>query len=215
MEIQQKLQEERVRISGELHDNIGANLSNIAAGLEITQSFFQKGRKTEAAKNLNFLEKHTRATISQLRGTIWSLTKQANNAAELNIRIEEFLKEHSRYTSVPKLICTLNGDSDTLLSPAQSLNLFRICQEAINNSIKYASAKKILVTIDAKKYKHLKLRITDDGKGFDVVQQESSPGGYGLLNIRQRAKKIGAELKILSEKGKGTLVEIFLLLNKK
>jgi len=215
MEIQQKLQEERVRISGELHDNIGANLSNIAAGLEITQSFFQKGRKTEAAKNLNFLEKHTRATISQLRGTIWSLTKQAINAAELNIRIEEFLKEHSRYASVPKLSCTLNGDGDTLLLPAQSLNLFRICQEAINNSIKYASAKKILVTIDAKKYKHLKLRITDDGKSFDVAQQESSPSGYGLLNIRQRAKKIGAELKILSEKKEGTSVDIYLILNKK
>ena len=95
-----------------------------------------------------------------------------------------------------------NADFRTL-SQSESLNLLRIFQEATNNIVKHADARK--VTFSANPVDGgFRLAISDDGEGFS-----GSPGsGYGLSNIRQRSLDIGADCHIESTSGKGTRIEV-------
>jgi len=91
--------------------------------------------------------------------------------------------------------------------PTESLNTYRICQEAINNIVKHAQATKIVLKIISDKDRDYLFTISDNGNGFDMQIQKE--GHYGLMNMTQRAKETGAKLSIHSEPGKGTTVTLF------
>jgi signal transduction histidine kinase len=83
--------------------------------------------------------------------------------------------------------------------------LYRISQEALHNVVKHAAARQVTLSIDHVKGA-LRLRITDDGKGFDAA---TVPDGHlGLAGMRARAAKIGAKLEVQSTSGAGTTIEV-------
>jgi signal transduction histidine kinase len=85
--------------------------------------------------------------------------------------------------------------------------LYRISQEALHNIVKHAAARQVTLSIDRVKG-GVRLRIADDGKGFD---QSSVPDGHlGLAGMRARAEKIGATMAVSSTLGSGTTIEVFL-----
>jgi signal transduction histidine kinase len=85
--------------------------------------------------------------------------------------------------------------------------LYRISQEALHNDVKHAAARQVTLAIDRVRG-GLRLRIADDGKGFD---QSSVPDGHlGLAGMRARAEKIGAAMSVSSKPGSGTTIEVFL-----
>jgi signal transduction histidine kinase len=87
--------------------------------------------------------------------------------------------------------------------------LLRIAREAVHNAIKYAGAKTIDVTLD-RQAEVLQLVITDDGRGFDVAEADTMEGHFGIRGMRERARKLGAELRICSSFTGGTTVELTL-----
>jgi len=96
------------------------------------------------------------------------------------------------------------------LSSSLQIYLFRITQEAINNVIKHASAKNVLVTLSYSQ-NSVYLSIADDGKGFDVNQVNVY--GNGMMNIMERVKSFKGECKFHSELEKGTQIEIIIPVN--
>jgi signal transduction histidine kinase len=87
-------------------------------------------------------------------------------------------------------------------------NVLRIAQEAVTNAVKHASAKhvKIHVRMDERR---LLLRVNDDGRGFEPSGAFASTGGrFGLLGMRERAERLGGQLDLSSELGRGTQVEV-------
>jgi signal transduction histidine kinase len=206
MEIREKVQEERERISNDLHDHIGANLTNLATGLEVSQRYALREDDDNLKDNLSYLEKHTRSTIEALRETIWSLNLESGSAGLLMQRIEDFLEVCRRVQTGVVLAHSFVGDEKYPLSPAEALNLYRICQETVNNALKHAMAKKIAVTVKTET-DVLILHISDDGVGFEP-SEETAGAGYGLAGIRRRASRIGAEVCIRSAQGSGTVVEV-------
>src|SRR4030095_6827121 len=92
------------------------------------------------------------------------------------------------------------------LATAVEENLLRIGQEAINNAVKHAQPKHILVnlTFDTSK---VQLSVRDDGRGFNEANVESN-GHFGLIGMRERAKQIGANLRVISTLGTGTEVVV-------
>jgi signal transduction histidine kinase len=83
-----------------------------------------------------------------------------------------------------------------------------IAQEAITNALKHAQPTHITLHLSASS-SLLALRITDNGQGFDsTAQTHGQPGHFGCIGIRERARKIGAEVKWKSETGKGTMVSV-------
>jgi signal transduction histidine kinase len=101
---------------------------------------------------------------------------------------------------------TENISQETILGPSEALNLFRICQEAIANSLKYAGATKMRVDINEHHEKY-RITIADNGKGFDLAAVNSSTQN-GLENMTYRAADIGCELHIDSASGTGTTVTL-------
>ena len=89
------------------------------------------------------------------------------------------------------------------LEQAVALHVYRIAEEALSNSIKHAEADKITIELQALSRRRVALTITDNGKGFI---QSSQDGGMGLQNMKYRAGAIGAELKITTAPGKGTII---------
>ena len=115
-EIQQKLQGERERISRELHDSIGANLTSIITGLEISKRYSKKNDKKNLIENISSLEDHTRNTIDELRQTIWSLHNEVNQVKELNEKIKEHILHKAKFGDEPKIQFYFDGDGDIKLS---------------------------------------------------------------------------------------------------
>ena len=101
-----------------------------------------------------------------------------------------------------QLLC----DESLVLRPLLEDELFRIAQEALNNSLKHAGATSTVVRLTAQAGK-VELEVEDNGKGFDPPAV-ANKGGIGLLSIRQRVQNLDGSLSILSAPGEGTKVKV-------
>jgi signal transduction histidine kinase len=99
----------------------------------------------------------------------------------------------------------LNITGDVKLSPVMEEGLYRIAQEALNNSLKYSSAQKVTIDINFADEK-IEMEVSDDGEGFDV-ESVLERGGIGLTNMQERAVKLGGNLQVFSTPGKGTNIK--------
>ncbi len=205
-EMQNKLANQRDRISKELHDNVGSQLSYISGNIDwlIDSKGFLS--KEEEMKKLSVVSETSKNIVNDLRETIWVIKKEYIKLDELSDRLKSYLQEQiSVYPDVEVEIMEDIKKNYNFL-PTESLNTYRICQEAITNIIKHAQASKIILKIMSDKETDYLFSITDNGKGFET--QKSKVGHYGFLNMKQRAKDAGAKLSIHSEKGNGTTVTL-------
>lgn len=208
LEIEQKIREERERISSDLHDNIGSNLSGIVTGLEITKNHFSKFDKERILNNISLLEAHTRQTIDLLRGAIWSLQDEVKTCGDLIDKVREFLSHRIVSENQPQPKLVYNLDKQKPITPFNSLNLFRIIQESVNNSVKYSNSRNIDILFSETEEGRLRIEIIDYGTGFDIQKIIVTGKGFGLQNMKKRAEKIGAKLEILSNADAGTKILI-------
>lgn len=207
IESQNKLQEQRLSISRDLHDNIGAQLTFIISSLENTK-FGIPNLETAVEKRLDKISDFTRNTIVELRDTIWAMNKADFTMEDLSSRIFNFI-EHAQSAN-QNILFNFSIDENLKnkkFSSVVGVNLYRTIQESVNNAMKYANAHHIV--INAEKFQEgLKIEIKDDGKGFDT---ENVDVGNGLLNMKKRMEEIGGNFSINSEIGKGTSVNVELL----
>ncbi len=208
IETQNKLQEQRLRISRDLHDNIGAQLTFIISTIENLQYGFKIKNEKLVNKLIN-ISTFTKETISELRDTIWAMNKDEITFEDLQSRISNYIDkahlsdEHIDFSfEIDKQV-----NIDKTFSSVQGMNVYRIIQEAINNALKYAQASTIKVTIEKTKENNLSVAITDDGLGFNLENVEL---GSGINNMKKRAEDISARLNIESDIDKGTRITLIL-----
>lgn len=187
-EAENQLRIDRLRISRDLHDNLGAELSIVASSLD-------RMDRTLPGQPLQPVTKQVRYAMEQMRETIWAVRLEDANWASLFARLRTFAAKLPHPGIKLSLTTDLEGEP---LDPQRVLNLYRFSQEALANAVRHARAENILVTADRKE-----LRIEDDGIGFDPA---ASASGYGLSSLRERAAELNAELEIDSRNGRGTHV---------
>lgn len=194
MEALNSIQQDRLRISRDLHDNIGAYLTYIKSTIDdLTDSASNKDDRVITLKEL------TAETISELRRTVWLINKPSVNVEEWIIR----LKEH--YKKIPQIKVSAIGKNSSLsLTALQATALYRIVQEAINNSLKYSGSSVIEINIEETK-NYLIVSISDNGSGFEETKVTQ---GFGLNNMKQRAEEIGSTYVINSSPGNGTVISV-------
>ncbi len=214
LQVKQRLHNERERISRELHDHVGAKLTNIVTGLEIAQLYTKQGARDTAVERIHLIESHARSTIRDLRETIWSLKYNASSLSMLVNQIQAFIHEQMPFQNGVKIRCHYNEQHDIRLSPMQALNLFRITQESVMNALKHASPSCISVNVETPSVNTISICVRDDGRGFDVEAECGDGNGFGLKTIQQRAQKIGARLHFRSESENGTEVFVRLSISK-
>ncbi|MGV3640463.1 MAG: ligand-binding sensor domain-containing protein [Adhaeribacter sp.] len=206
LETDYRLQQERERIARDLHDNVGSNLAYIINSLEDLQS----PAKAPSPANTNAhhdLREFTKQTITQLRETIWAIRQDNITIRELGTKIQKLIWQLSSHRPDFEYEVNISGNQDAILTPVQALNLFRIAQEALNNVFKHSQSTCLLVSLQVNTAQQLELKLEDKGIGFDPGQQ-SQEEQYGLNNMQERARELGAYFRINSQPGKGTLIYI-------
>jgi len=200
LEMNQKIQQERLRISRDLHDNVGSQLSYIISNVDAEE----RGDKRDVGR-MNAVRDIARSTMENLRETIWALNNEYVSCEDFSDKLRKFLSLQLEFRSAPVLQWEAS-DCDRMLTPVQALNLYRIAQEAINNALKYSFAEKLKVRVQAVSGVFT-VSIIDNGRGFDCNSPQEGEH-YGLKNIRYRAEEINARLHIASAPGEGTNVTI-------
>ncbi|WP_283640132.1 tetratricopeptide repeat-containing sensor histidine kinase [Mesonia mobilis] len=207
IETQNKLQEQRLKISRDLHDNIGAQLTFIISSIDNLQFAFPN-MEQNISRKLKKISEFTSKTIYELRDTIWAMNKEKISVEDLQARISNFI-EKAR-TASPNTVFRFQFDSEQNnqyeFSSVVGMNIYRIIQEAVNNALKYAEASEIKVHIE-KLQQQFKIEIIDNGKGFVLAEVEL---GNGINNIKKRAKEIGGEAEIHTIVREGTQILILL-----
>ena len=203
IESQNKLQEQRLSISRDLHDNIGAQLSFIVSAID-TIKYYVADNNEQLTGKLSNVGVFAKETIQELRDTIWAMNKSGITIKDLQSRIANFIEKakHSYPNIRISLVTDKNIPDGIAFTELQGLNIFRIVQEATNNALKYAQAEQIEIRI-SKEDDNIHFQITDNGKGFVEKDVEA---GNGLLNMRKRASELGDELALNSTAGRGTSV---------
>ena len=191
-ETQIEIREETLRnISWELHDNIGQLLT-------LAKIQLQNATK----ENI----KEVSETITRGLTEVRSLSKLINPEAIKNINLKDAIQlEIDRFNRLDFIKSSLIIEGEEReINQNHNIIIFRILQEFFSNTIKHSRASTLEVSLDYKS-DEIVIKAKDNGVGF--VSNEKKEG-IGLINIKNRAKLIGAEINFLSEKNKGTSLEI-------
>ncbi len=208
METNKKLEEQRLRISKELHDNIGSQLTYLVSGVQNIGRSMKKATKTETWKKLEELSDFSQQAIADLRDTIWVMNHNLINLDHLSERLTYLAHKVSNLTEI-EVSVKIEGSNELQLEPAQTLSLYRIIQEGVNNAVKHSNANHIIIYLYVGEM--IKVNITDDGQGYNPEMVTKSSNG--LRNMKSRAESLGAALQITSD-ATGTSIDLEFVVKK-
>ncbi len=206
IEKQNELQEQRLSISRDLHDNIGSQLTFIISSVDnIKYAFDIQNEKLD--NKLQNISNFAKSTIIELRDTIWAMNLNEITLEELKSRVVNFIEKGKEANEVIDFIFRIEEGIDQLrLSAIVGMNCYRTIQESINNAIKYAEATEVVIEIKEVK-DTIQITIQDNGIGFDIQTVEK---GNGLRNMQKRIEGISGKWTIDSKPEKGTTVLVSL-----
>jgi signal transduction histidine kinase len=208
LQMEQEVQKEKQRLSRDLHDNLGSQLTWLSNNISQLQRAEKELQPVE--QRLNQLKEGAGELMQTLRETIWIINKEKISVVEF---FDKLVSHASRYIEAypPLQLQTEENISvNYQLNSGTALQLFRICQEAITNACKHAAATTLSIKADADE-KHFAITVSDNGKGFDS-SSENLTGHYGLQNMRERARESSLQFQLQSSHGKGSLVLVSLVL---
>lgn len=196
-------EQDRKKISREIHDSIAQTMSNVVIKAEVCNRLLSVDiDKTKY--ELNNLKLLTRRALQDVRRIIYDLRPMSLDDLGIVPTLERHLKKISEENNL-----TIDFDikgTTCKLENIIDVALFRIAQEILNNIIKHAKAKKVQVNLIFSD-KYVELFIKDDGKGFDSEKTNnglSINSGYGIRGMRERINLLGGDFVIKSEINKGT-----------
>ena len=188
------LENERRRIASDLHDELGPMLS--AVKLQINH--LEPSDESEIIA-LERSSAHIDEIIQRFRDISYNLLPNTLIRKGLVKAVEEFI---NKLNGAHRILIDFTS-MELTLPPDKEINLYRIIQEIVHNTIKHARASKLLISIETPPGKLL-LKTTDDGIGFNYEEKVQVALGLGLLNLYSRAEVLGGQFKVISQPGKGT-----------
>ena len=198
------MQEQRLRISRDLHDNIGAQLTFIISSVDNLKYGFEI-KDQKLTSKLDTISNFASSTIYELRDTIWAMNKSEITFEDLQARMSNFIDKANSVDDAINFSFTIDDTVNTnrIFTSVEGMNIHRVLQEAIHNSIKHAKATE--VGINVSQAKSLLFKVSDNGKGFNL---ETIKKGNGLNNMQKRIHDIGGEFSITSNETDGTQIHI-------
>lgn len=203
LEHQNALEKERLRISRDLHDELGSGLSLIILNASLTRQSIEDPRLVE--NHLNRIYRNARDLYENMNNLIWLLKQDTHTLEILVIKIREMVAEMLS-EAVDEYVIQVPEFSESIeVSREFSRNLFMITKEAVNNAVKHAQSSRIELIIEIVQ-EGLLFQIIDNGKGFDM---QNIRQGNGLQNMKLRAGNLGGHCSVISSPGNGTQISIF------
>jgi signal transduction histidine kinase len=197
-------EDERRRIARDIHDQGGQQMTalrlNLAAIDQGCDGDAEIREKVEQTKNI---AERLDADVDFLA---WELRPAALDDIGVAEAMGTFVRQWSKHSGVEAQFHTTGLDKERL-SPETETNLYRIMQEALNNTMKYAQASRVDVLLE-RRDNQVVLIVEDDGAGFNPKEEIGGEDhkGMGLIGMRERAALVGGTLQIESEPKKGTTI---------
>ena len=192
---------ERLRISRDMHDEIGSGLTQVAILSQLVRR--QPGNPDEMERLAGRIGEISGRMVDEMGEIIWAMNPQNDNLASFVSYVRRHVLEYLETASVRANLSFPDDPPPVPMSAEQRRNLFLVIKEALHNVVKHAEARRVDFSLDWSG-ELLTGMIRDDGKGFDASR---SPGrGNGLPGMRKRMEEIGGTYSIDSMQGGGTLI---------
>ncbi|WP_026908911.1 sensor histidine kinase [Paucisalibacillus globulus] len=196
-------EEERKRISREIHDGPAQMLANILLRSELVDRTFREGSTEDALAEIKSMRKMVRTSLYEVRRIIYDLRPMALDDLGLIPTIKKYINTTSEYSNI-KIEFTSIGEVKRI-NQKYEIAFFRLAQEAIQNAVKHAEATLITVKMEICK-RNINLVISDNGKGFDpTIKKDKS---FGLMGMKERVEMFDGIMEIKSTIGLGTKIAI-------
>lgn len=199
IELKNKLQSEKSRISRELHDNIGSQLTVMMTMIEPDTTI----NETPEKESEIYLQAGN--IMKELKKTVWLINEEEITLEDLALKLNDYLIKPLQKSKFSLNINFSEKTSEVMLNGQEALNILRVIQEAINNAIKYSGASEINIDFKVAEKGNYSIAIRDNGKGFDVIKIKR---GNGLNNMQKRINDLRGNFTINSNEGSGTFIKI-------
>jgi PAS domain S-box-containing protein len=200
----EKQEDERKRISRDIHDHLGQEMTALSLQLQLLKEQF--GKDAELTGQIEKAQEMAQGIDSTIDFLAWELRPAALEEIGLEAAIRNFIREWSRQFKIPADVHSRVAAQKRLI-PVTEVNLYRIAQEALNNIAKHAQAKNVGVFLEQVDHRFV-LIIEDDGIGFNVEETANKAHGLGLIGMGERAALLNGEIEIESSIGNGTTLYV-------
>jgi ligand-binding sensor domain-containing protein/signal transduction histidine kinase len=196
---------ERNRMARDIHDTLAQGFVGISLQLEAVGSMLEESPQ-RAKQHLDLAQDMVTHSLTEARRSVWDLRAHALDSADLAAALSETARQLTSGTAVEAQLSVVGASRR--LDAAVENNLLRIGQEALTNAMKHARAKKIHIELSFQP-KYIRLRIQDDGCGFETNNKShSGDGHFGLIGMQERAERLKGQLELNSRPGAGTEIII-------
>ena len=195
-------EEERKRLSREIHDGPAQMLANVLLRTDIIDLAYHQNGHEAAKKEINELKVMVRNALSEVRRIIYDLRPMALDDLGLVPTLRKYIVTTEEYNPTGKINFQIYGE-DQRLQPNFEVAIFRLVQECLTNGTKHGKFSEAWVKIEWLKQK-INIIVKDNGVGFDpnIVKEKS----FGLIGMRERVELLNGTMKIISFPGNGTTI---------
>ena len=213
-----ELEKVRSRIATDLHDDIGASLTQIAVLSEVAQTQ-SNGGNGASAKPLRLISDVSNELVETMSDIVWAINPAKDHLSDLTQRMRRFASDVLSAKDIGLHFDAPDSGKEIIVNTNLRREVFLIFKESVNNIVKHSGAKQVRIELEISG-EDLILKISDGGRGF--VSDPPSPtdgfsdetGGNGILSIRRRAAEMNGDLEIVSKIGQGTNVKLRLSLER-
>jgi signal transduction histidine kinase len=199
---QRLLQKERARIAREIHDDIGARMTQLVLDGEEAQSELPDG--TNMRVQLTHICDEARGLLATMDEILWAVNPQRDTLRDFTAYVCKYAQRFLKPTAIQCLLEVEPSISAAAFSLPLRRSLFMAIKEALNNAVKYSEATELRLKIEWQNQK-LVVVLVDNGKGFDPAAVK--PDRNGLTNMAQRMSEIGGHCLVTSQPARGCRVE--------
>ncbi|MDM5209311.1 sensor histidine kinase [Cytobacillus kochii] len=204
LQIIEAQEEERKRLSREIHDGPAQMMANVMMRSDLIERVYKERGTDEAMEEIRNLKKMVRSALYEVRRIIYDLRPMALDDLGLVPTLKKYLQTIEEYHNSTK-ITFMNVGKEVRLPSQYEVALFRLIQEAVQNAMKHADAEEIIVKTEINN-ERIAVVIRDNGKGFDINKKKAQ--SFGIIGMRERVELLEGQLSIDSNIGKGTIIII-------
>ncbi|HEX3627883.1 MAG TPA: sensor histidine kinase [Verrucomicrobiae bacterium] len=195
---------ERNRMAREIHDTVAQGLAATSVQLRLAKKYLNGASETVTG-HLDAAQQLVRDSLEESRNSIWNMRAHVLENEDLPGALRGILKHLADGTDMATRFDVIGRSRR--LAPVIENNILRIGQEAISNATKHSGARHIDVVLEYEDQR-FRLRVKDDGHGFDPENPPASDGGFGLIGMRERAVELRAQLNIRSAPDHGAEITL-------
>ena len=192
----------RAKIAADLHDDIGAGLSEISILSAVIETKSPDAFKHVISRELQKIGSLSRGLVESMSDIVWLVNPKNDSLYDLFTHLKDSFADVLEIQQIEFNSINLKQLEGIRLSMEFRQHVFLIFKEVIHNAVKYSACSRLELEIECQ-HRNLCIKLTDNGKGFDPSTVSK---GNGLKNMQARARKVGADLIVKSEQGHGTKI---------